>query len=228
MSTPPPVVNPAPAPDKKPKGCWFYGCLGVAIVCVLGVVGSIFTVRYAYKKVTAALQEYTEAQPTPLPEIALDAGAGRLLEERMKQFLQPAPVADGPTQLSLTGDELNHLMAKGDPSGFFAKGVRLRLEGTNLLAQLSIPMEKLGPLSLPGRYLNGEASIGLSYADGRLGVAVNDFKFHGKSLPPELMVALRAADFSKGIQDNPELAKTLSKFQSILIQEGQLLLKRGN
>ena len=226
MSTPPPVVTPEPTQEKKPKGCWFYGCLGVAVVCLLGVVGSLLTIRYAYKKVTAAIQEYTEPEAAPLPELRITAQDGKALEERMKRFLQAAAGGETSSLLELTGDELNHLFAKGDPSGFFARAVRLRLEGTNVLAQVSVPMEKLGPLSLPGRFLNGEASLGLSYADGRLGVAVNDFKFHGKSLPPELMTALRAADFSKGLQDNPDLSRMLSRFERIAVEEGRLHLTR--
>lgn len=222
-SSPPPVPQPASPERSNVKGCLFYGCLSVVILSFLVAVGLFFAGRYALNKFKGVMQEYTQTQPEPLAPVLLTTEQKAELRARVDTFRSQldAGVAQ---PLELNADEANQLIAGSQASGPLAKHFRIRLDGSTLLGTASIPLDEMGPISLPGRFLNGEAAFGISLSEGRLNVRLQDFKVQGKSLPPEILQAMRSANFGDKMGTDPNLAPWLEKLSAIEIRDGKILI----
>src|SRR5262245_8715312 len=108
-------MSDAQTAPKKKKGCLFYGCLAVVIVTVLGAAVTFFAVRYAIRSLHAMMEKYTETQPMTLQPIKLSPEDLKSLRVRVDSFgdsLRKGALS--PTELVLTGDEVNALVV-GNP-----------------------------------------------------------------------------------------------------------------
>lgn len=216
------------APSGKPasKGCWFYGCITLVVLLVLGAVGAFFAVRYVARTVTAMVQQYSQPEPLKLPEIALSPEEKRDLKQRAEVFTTAMNSSKSDAhELSLSGDELTQLLADSDPSGLLAKAVRLRIEGSDLRGTISFPLEKLGLAQMGGRYLNGEGVFDISLQQGNLKVSLKELQIQGKPLPASALAPLRSANLADQFNADPKLRAKLDGFDSIQVKDGRLLVR---
>mgnify|MGYP000428947686 CR=1 FL=1 len=61
-------VPPALPPQKKPRGCFFYGCITALVLGIVLGVGAFFAIRYALDKLVEVVEPYTESAPMALPQ----------------------------------------------------------------------------------------------------------------------------------------------------------------
>ncbi len=222
-SQPPPMPPPAP----KKHGCFFYGCLTSIIVAViLGVsLGGLF--YYGLNKAAGLAVAYTDTQAMELPKVEVDPAVYEALLKRITDF-KSAMDAGKSSQLILTGNELNMLIA-GDASKSEWKGrMWFEIKGGNIKCQLSWPLDAMSAVpgfgALKGRYLNGSAVVSATMETGALFVSLQRLEVRGQSVPEEIMQGFRAENLAKNLYRDKDKAAFLSRLASVGVQDDKLIL----
>src|ERR1700733_13344210 len=95
-------------PIKRRRGCFFYGCLTSSILMLVVLAGLMLGYL-------AIRNGFTDTKPMPLPEVKMSATEMDQVRHRVDTFRDEIRSGHSPTPLSLTGDELNALIAT-DPN----------------------------------------------------------------------------------------------------------------
>src|SRR5215213_11156757 len=93
----------AMAEAKKGRGCFFYGCVTLFVVVILGIAGIYFGIRYGIKY---ARDRYTASQPVAVAPVTLPATEGEAVVKRVDEFKKQIQSGTATNALVLTGDEL--------------------------------------------------------------------------------------------------------------------------
>ncbi|MBI1840122.1 MAG: hypothetical protein HYR88_04640 [Verrucomicrobia bacterium] len=214
------------APAKKAKGCWFYGCVTVAILAVLVGVGVVLTGFYVARKIKSAVAEYSQPEPLKLPELRLTPEQYTDVRKRSEAFKSSlATPSATPHELVLTADELNGLLSDVDRSGALSRSLRVKIEGDVISGMISIPLSRLGLPNGDGRFLNGEAGFRVSMAQGRLLVTLKDFRLKDKPLPPALLAGFQNLNLAEQYNNDPNAQSVLAKFETIEVRDGKLTIR---
>lgn len=225
MNAPPLRTDPPPGKH----GCWFYGCLTLLLVMVLAGVATFFTVRYAVNKVSALVEQYTDAEPLDLPAAEMRRSDYESLEKRLASFQQALDSGKPTEPLVLTADEINALLANSPGMSQWKGRARIGFEGDRVSGQVSLPMDALAGLPglsrLRGRFLNGMATFEAGLTNGILVVTLQSLQVKGQPVPEEIMAALRRENLAKDAYGNPETAALLSKFDSVTIEDERVVVK---
>lgn len=228
LATPPHL----PQPQKKPRGCFFYGCLTAIVLGVVVGVGGFFVIRYALDQLAAMTEQYTDTAPMSLPESTLPAAEYQQLRERVTGFGKALDAGERPAPLVLAGDDLNALIAN-DPSWQWLRGkLHVSLAGDQVIGEVALPLDDF-VASLPrmdrlkGRYLNGKATFKVVLVDELLVVSLRSLEVKGQSLPPEVMEGLRTQnlfDPQRTGSARSGLEATIARLESIRIADGKLTI----
>jgi len=207
-------------PPKKPRGCFFYGCITGLVLLLVMLVGLLLGVHYVKKM----FNEFTDTKPLPLPVVQMSPAEIKKLHERLDAF-DKALKEHRPTEpLVLTADEINAWIATS-PGGQSATGkVYVTIEGDQLKGQVSLPMAELGLSIFKGRYLNGAVTFTLSFRKGVLHLTAQDITVKGKPLPTVYMQQIRQTDLAKDSANDPETKASLERFEEIKIENGKLII----
>ena len=210
----------------KSKGCWFYGCITVAILTVAIGIGAVLTVRYVANKIQTAVHEYAQPEPLKLPEVRLTQEQRTDLRQRSETFKTsleaPKPTA---MELVLTGDELNGLLSDLDRSGGLARSLRVKIEGDVISGMISVPLSSLGLTKGENLFLNGEAGFLVTMVQGNLRVVLKEFRLKGQPLPPAIMAGLQNINLAEQYNNNPESQKLMSKLDTVEVRDGKLIIR---
>ncbi len=206
----------------KRRGCFFYGCLIVLILALVGGLSIFFGVRYA---INSFVNNYTDSRPTPLPKARISKDELAKLQKRIADFQAGLAAKKVTAPLDLSAAELNALISN-DPAWselkdkLFVEIVTNRIKG-----KVSIPLEGLGISRLRGRYLNGAATLNLSLTNGTLSVFLDAVEVKGKPIPARFMGDLKRMNFAEGVNRQPGHVKTLQALESLEVNDGQILIK---
>ena len=213
-----------PAPEPKKRGCFFYGCLSLVILSLVGAVVLYLGYRYAMKTVAQFADQYTENAPVIIESVEVRPDQLRGLQDRVSKFVGGLGGAQA-EELVLTAEDINALIA-GDASFKDARNrLFVRIEGDKVRGKVSWPLQDMGPLKLKGRYINGEAALNVALTNGTLWVGLLDMTVKGKSLPPEFTTALRQENLAKEVMNDPKVAEKFAKFDRIEVKDGKLILR---
>lgn len=206
----------------KRRGCFFYGCLSLAIVgLLLLVLGGV--AFYLIKKTTARwINDYTETTPTPVEKVEYSPAQMEALQARLITFKQALDKGDEPTELTLTADDLNALIAR-QPD--LAERIFVRIEDDKVKGHLSLPLQDLGPLKLKGRYLNGVAIFNVALENGVLDARLRDVLVNDRPLPGLLLSELKKQNLAQNFQNDPKTAADIAKFESVRVTNGAVILR---
>jgi hypothetical protein len=207
-------------PPKKPRGCFFYGCIsGLALLLVM-VVALLLGVHYVKKMINT----FTDDKPLPLPVVQLSPEQNKALHERLDAFDKALKEHRDTPPLALTGDEINAWIATS-PSGQSLTGrVYVTIDGDQLKGQVSLPMSQLGLPFFRGRYLNGSVTFSLSFSNGVLHVIARDVTVKGQPLPNVYMQRIRQTDLAQNAMENPNTRSALERYEEIKIANGKLIV----
>jgi hypothetical protein len=205
-------------PPKKPRGCFFYGCIFAAVgmgLALLVFVALIGTTLYFFNQ---AVNEYTSVTPAEIPQVTLSEDQKKELKDRWNAF-KKAVEDDQEAEIVLTADDINALIEE-EPE---LKGkVYIKLKGDEAIGEVSIP------LNIPGkgkRYINGTGTITAELSNGNLDVRIHELEVNGKKLPPEVKAQLGGENIAKDFTRNPENAKLIRKFESIKLKDSLVYIK---
>ena len=208
-----------PQPAKKPRGCFFYGCLTAVVLGVLGtlIVGVGIYAAYRYAKKFVA--DYAEEAPRAIPVVEMPAERLDDIKVRVERFEKGL---DDKTPdlapLEIRQDELNGLIAANeDLRGKLA--VEL-VDGT-AKGEVSLPLADIG---FPGKYLNGTATFQVRIVDGKLVATIDSLVVKGQPVPDAFLTQLRGRNLVSDMKGNPELLRRIARLQRIEIKDGSVAL----
>jgi hypothetical protein len=205
--------------DSKNRGCFFYGCLTAALVVIGVVIGLYFGTRKAIKSVVAS---YTFSTPASVPQLKMSDAEKKQIAAKIEEEAKHSLKSSAP--LTLNETKLNVLLEESPELQKFSRQIYLKPAGTNLEAQLSLPLDelkswqqlsaKLGP-SLKGRYLNGTATLAVAVTNGVLNVHLKDFVVKGKSLPSTFTSVMEPQNLAADANKNANLQSVLARIRSV-------------
>jgi len=217
------------AEEKKGMGCFAKGCITLVVIgLLLGVIGGVVGyMGYNYAK------GFVATSPIPIPVKQATPEQFTAIRGNFEAF-QQAIQNGAEAEWELTADDINIAIAM-DPEWAKVKGkAQVLIKDGQLLAQASIPLEKLDPKNpqFAGKYLNGTIGIVASIENGEFLLAPRTIEVNGKQVPdwiiknffsgPEYEKSFRES-FKKDMK--PETAQLLAKIKSLKIEKDRLVVK---
>lgn len=208
----------------KGRGCFFYGCLTLVVLLVVGAFGLYFGTRYALNRLVT---RYTSPTPMPVPRVEATAEEIRSVQERFGEFADALKAGRPTAPLSLSERELNLLIAHAPQAGEFKDHVHVAIVGDKLRGTLSLPLERLGLgwRVLRGRYLNGVAEVKASLDNGILLVTLDALEVNGQRVPEQAMIGIRSQNLAKDLYKDAASIELLKKLQAIVVADGRVLIQ---
>src|SRR4051794_22896092 len=223
----PPPIDPAEQPKQK-RGCWFYGCLTLAILVLIAAIGTWMLARYAVKQASGLVEQYTSKTSAPIQSVTISQSDFKSLQDRLNSFNDALNGQKGSQELILSADDINALI-QNDPQYKALKGkLFVMLDGDQIKGRLSMPLEEFAPLkmlNLKGHYLNGSTTLNLGLQNGLLDVRLKDLQVGDNPLPAKFVSELQKFNFAQEFQKNPDAQKAMEKLESIEVKDSKLILR---
>ena len=206
----------------KQRGCFFYGCLSLAVLGLLFVVLAV--VGYFVVKSTVArwTNDYTETTPVLVEKVEYPPAKMDALRAQLTAFNDALSRGTNEMELVLTADDLNALISQEKE---LQGKVFVRIDTNRIKGEVSWPLDDIGPLKLKGRYLNGAVIFKVALANGTLDVRLDDVTVKGKPLPGMLFSEFQKQNLAQNFQNDPQTATNLARFDSIQITNGTVILR---
>ncbi len=212
-------VDTAPPARGFPWGCLLGGCLGIMLLGALAVGGAMYGV---YSFVSNQVAKYTSDHAVELPSVDITEDEVKAIEAKLENFKTQFESGDEPQELVITIDEINAMIA-GDSD---LKGhVFVKIVDGNFHADVSVPLDDLPIPGAKGRYFNGSVTLHVEMENGVLIVQVVDAEANGQSVPAAVLEGMKDENLAKGMYDDPDTAKALSRCESLEIQADRIVLK---
>ncbi len=209
-------------PVKKPRGCFFYGCVIASVLTLLLLIALGIGGFMVYRGITAFIEQNTSTTPMPLPHVELPPEQMEDLDKRWETFFKDAGTDKDVPPLVLTADEINAKIAQ---NAELKDHVHVELPGDRIAGQISIPLEKTGFPGTKGRYLNGKASFRVELVNGTLFVFLESLEVNGKPISEDALKSFRSQNLAADVANKPENAREIEKLESIEVKDGKLILK---
>jgi len=204
-------------PVKRRRGCIFYGCLTSCILVLVVLAGLLL----GYLKI---LNGFTDTKPMTLPTVDMSDSEMQQVRQRVDAFRNDIRSGRSPQPLTLTGNELNALIAT-DPNLQSLKGkLYAGIEGNQINGQISLPTSQVGLGIFIHRYINGSATFNLSLTNGILNLSAQSLTVKGHAIPEKYMQQVRAQNLAQGINNDPKASVGLNKLQSIEVKDGKIVI----
>lgn len=146
-------------------------------------------------------------------------------ETETKPGGDPAAV-DGPTELILTADEINGLIANQDA---LRGKLFVRIENGEVTGDVSFKIDEIpGVENLPGiegRFFNASVTLDVSLENGSLIVQAVDAEVKGKPVPEDFMKGMRDQNLAKDAVKDVKTAKMMRKIESIEVKDDKIVVK---
>lgn len=212
-------VDTAPPARRFPWGCLLGGCLGIMLLGALAVGGAMFGL---YRIVSNQVAMYTSDHAVDLPSVNITEDEVKAIEAKLENFKTQFESGDEPQELVITIDEINALIAgNSDLKGH----VYIKIVDGNLHADVSVPLDHLPIPGAKGRYFNGSVTLHVEMENGVLIAQVVDAEANGQPVPASILEGMKDENLAKGMYDDPDTAKALSRCESLEIQADRIVLK---
>ena len=218
--TPYTAVQGYASPPQKQRGCLFYGCLIAIILTVVSLVAVGVAAYVGYRYYANLVNQNTEPTPVALPKVELPEEELKSLTDRWESF-RTALKEDQPTEeIELSAQDINALIEQNED---LRGRVHIDIEDNKIKAQLSIPVDFLGPPG-KGRFFNAEGELKASLEDENLVVKLVSAKIKGKPIDNRFMTSIKNENLAKNAGNNKENADQIAKLESIKVQDGKVII----
>jgi hypothetical protein len=206
----------------KQRGCFFYGCLSLAILSLVVALFIGVGVYFAKRYMDGLVNDYTSATPEKIEELVYPEPKMRELQTRLDSFRQGVDKGTEGLELVLSADDLNALISQNRD----LKGkIFVKIDDDQVRGQVSAPLPDIPVIKLKGRYLNGSAAFKIALKDGRLDVRIDQVIVKDKPVPPVILDELKKQDLAKEMQKNPEANKVMNQIESLEIRDGKVFIR---
>ncbi len=211
-------------PDEQAKsrrGCLVYGGITAAVLLVLVLIAALVGLR-VFKRV---FNQFTDTQPMHMPTVPLSPAQIAAVQQRFESFRDTVRAHQPAPPLALSAEDINALI-QGDPDFQAMKGKLYvtGIQGGQVKAQISLPMEEVGLAAFKGRYLNATATLTLSFRNGVLRLIPQSVSAKGRPLPEVYLEQVRKQNLAKNINSNPRVSVALDRLQSIELKDSRLVV----
>jgi len=217
-----PYQAPKEPGEKKPRGCFFYGCIISLIILVLIVIGLGLLAWKVVSTGNKYINQYTDTAPLPLPAVEMPPEERQALQKEVEEFKAEVDENTAEEPLVLTAEQVNALIEE-QPE---LKGrLHVDFEGDKIKGIISMPLKQdIGPFKLKGRYLNAKGTFTASLVDGAIDVRVEEAEVRGMPLPPQFMTELSKQNLAKDVKLDEEARRTIARFERIQVKDGKLYI----
>lgn len=210
---------------RKRRGCFFYGCLTVFILMIVGVSFIAISTFFLTRQITNLVAANAETAPAQLPAVPpATEEEVKALEEKLEAYSKALEGEDGVKDLEpleLTETQINQLI-QTEPE---LKGrVYFDLEPDKVTGKVSLPLDPFAEFflfrKLKGKYLNGEGDFTaeITEREGLLVVRLTSLRLgNGKTLPAQAQAALGRENLAKDLNTNPDVVRIVRKLARIEI-----------
>lgn len=208
-----------PLPQKSGKsgwGCCLGGCVGTFLFLLVLTIGGGVVLYYFAK---GQVEKFTAAAPKELPKVELPPAKLEEINQRLEEFEKSVEGPGEAEQLVLTAEEINGLIQQNPD---LAGRVFVKIEDGQVKADVSFPADAIPGGS--GRFFNGSLSAEVRLENGKLIVKATDAEVNGEKLPEVFMNEFRDQNLAEGMNENDEMVETLSKFESLIIDDNRIIL----
>ena len=217
-----PAMTNQGSPPRK-RGCFFYGCIALIIAVLVASVAAVLLFRYVQR---SFFRGYTASQPAPLETVDASPAKVKAVQDKIAAFRDAIQNQKESRELTLTAEEINTLIAADPNRQDLANRLRFHIDGDQVKAHISWPLDDIGPFKLKGRYLNGTAALAVSMEKGQLHARIHDVTTTGgKPLPSMVLDKMKTIDFGTNFQQEPEGAAAVSQIESIQIKDGRVIIR---
>lgn len=201
-------------------------------MCLAVLIGAaVFTLGLSMVRwINHTIEEYTETSPMPLPKVEISPEELAALNARVNAFGREMDAHTNAATLVLNGREVNALLQNSDVVTNLHLNDRffVSLEGEKLKAQISVPLDqylRFPLLKTKGRYLNGNGAFTASVTNGELSVLIQSLEVKGKPVPAKFISRMQEQNFAETVNSNPTNTAAMSRFESVVITNGTLVIK---
>lgn len=169
------------------RGCFFWGCLTMGIVVVIGVVGAVFTVRSVYNRIKGLVAD----APAEIRVFEPTEAQAEAIKQKWLGFAEAALSGEAKA-FEFTEDDLNAAVAVDDaPLAELQGKAYFAMAGDELSAEVSMPLDEMG---LEGKYLNGRVALAVRQGAGGVSLFITDVRIGKETLPGFIMKELSSED----------------------------------
>lgn len=205
---------------KKPRGCLFYTGVAIAISIVVLLAASYAGYRYA----KSLVNQFTDTQPASVPVVQMSEQDLAAVRNRITEFSQAVEQGNSPAPLTITDREANALLA-ATPELVTVRGrLHFEFDGSNVLAQFSVPAEDLGLKPLKGRYVNASGTFKVGMTNGVLNLNAQSLSAKGEPLPETFMNRISPQNFAYKLNNDPKGKEVLSRLKDVRVEDGKLIV----
>jgi hypothetical protein len=205
---------------KRPRGCFFYGCITSLVLLAL-MLGALLIGVYYVKR---TVNRYTDSQPVEVPVSQMPQGEAAKLKQRVEVFQAAVREQRPVPPLTLTPDDLNALIASGAQQQALQGKLYVSVEGDQLQGQVSVPLQHVGLGMFKGRYLNGKATFNLALHNGALFLTAQSITVKGHTLPEAFMQQVRKENLAASLANEPRAVAVLQGLEDIRVSDGKLVI----
>lgn len=202
----------------KSRGCFFWGCITVVVLAVLGGAGVGIAVYSGLKYARG----FTADAPAEIPVYEPAEGEYEAVKAKIEGFKSAVDSGTSGVELVLTGNDINAIIASDEDLAAVKEMAYVKIENDKMMADVSIPLDSIPGFS--GRYLNGGVGIKASMESGALFVEVNQIEVNGESPPEWFMEPLRKENMAKELYKDKEMMEVINKVKDVRVEGGKLIL----
>ena len=214
------MMTGAPVAEKKKRGCFFYGCLTVIILLILGAGAAYFGAKKLYH---TFIDRLTATAPLTITPAAVTQTDFDETSRRLSEFKAAMDSGHGPETLTLNAKDLNSLIAFNPKANFLKDRAVIDIRGNQAYAKFSIPLDSF---NVAGRYLNGEGTFKVSLEDGKIHIEPNSVMLNGQAVPAEILGQFTKQDAAVDMFNDPEAKSFFAKLKSLKIENNTVMVTR--
>ena len=218
-----PYRDEAPEP-RKPRGCFFYGCLSVVVLLLLGTILAGVGGYLAYRSYKNFVAAYTDTKPRELPKIKATPEEQKEVDGRVKSFNEKMEAGEAVEPLVLTADDINVLIALNPE---LRDRAYVTIDGNKITGEVSVPLDEFDMpawMGLEGRYLNGKATVNVALVNDQLIVTLDGLEVRGQAVPGEVMAQLRTKNLAEQFNKDPKMTEAMRHYESITVEDGKVII----
>ncbi len=216
-----PASSGTAVPKSKNRGCYFYGCLTLSLVIVLGLLFAASGLYFAYRNVKTQVAELSDAAPLPVSVVDLPADKLLGVQARLARFEEDSRAGVPTPPLALDTQEINALIRHDARFAQVKNHISVELADDQLHANLSVPLDAFGQ---PGRYFNGAATIRLAQGEKGPSLFLERLEVKGKPVDNVVMEQLRTIDLLNQARLNSQNQEFFRLMEQVHLKGGKLII----
>ena len=186
-------------PEKKLRGCFFYGCLTLILLLLLTVVSLGIIGYYFYGKFNELVNTYTLTTSEPIPKVDYSEAQRKELHDRWDAFKKSVEAGKA-SEIVLTSDDVNSLL-EDNPE---LRGVAyVTIKDGEVSGKISLPLDRFVIFG-KGRFLNGNVVVTPKLENGFLDVRLKSGECNGKKMSEDGVKAAFPAEPRRKLHERRE------------------------